>query len=420
MNITESDLSVALDNIRNLHEEMTPLVFSPELSARYNCPIYLKIESQAPIWSYKWRGAWNMMALLDESARRVWVICSSAWNHAQWVALSSRKLGIQATIVMPQTAPSTKIQKTQRLWWDLVDIILHGDTYDDAYTFARSEEKNTGKVFVHPFDDTSVISGQATVALEIFEQMKEFDTQVWMILAANGGWGLLAWIHRASILQKKDIQIVWVEPENAASMSAALKAGKPIKISVKNTVADGAKVGQVGKIGFETVRDYNIPIIQSPEWRLCTTIMEMHQEYIVLEWAGALWVDGLKSLSQDDFETLRKQNKAIVVVLWWWNIDLAAYHGIVEKSLRYQGLRKDYTITFPQRPGALAEFTSLLVPFGINISHIHYDEKAANIEGAVQVTLDTRDTKNFLELEKRFYETWFLFHDSTNNYANAA
>lgn len=418
MNISKKDLSMALENVRNIHPE-TPLVFSQELSDRYSISIYLKIESRAPIWSYKWRWAWNMMALLDESARRVWVICSSAGNHAQWVALSSSKLKIHSTIVMPKTAPSTKVQKTQKLWWDFVEIILHWDTYDEAYEYARNEEKDTGRHFIHPFDHPHVVSGQATVALEIFNQMKELDTQVWMILAANGGGGLIAGIHNATVSKNRDVQVIWVEPENAASMTAALKAWKPVKIKVKNTIADGAKVWQVGKIWFETVRDNDITILKSPEGRLCSTIIEMHQNYIVLEWAGALWVDGLKSLSEDDFEKLRKQNKAIVVVLGWGNIDLWAYHGIEEKSLRYRWLRKDYIVTFPQRPWALAEFTALLVPLWINISRFHYDEKAASIDGPVQITLDAKDVKNFSQLESQVREVWFQCKDITNNYSNS-
>jgi threonine dehydratase len=368
------DLDKALSNVRELAPE-TKLVFNAELSEIYWVDIYLKYENEAPIWSYKWRGAGNAIANLLDHEKKKGVLCASAWHHAQWVALASKKFRIPSTIVMPQTAPRTKVDKTKSIGWEYTEVILHGDSFDEAFIYAQQLLEEQWKAFIHPFDDANVVAGQATVTMEILNQMQECERNTSMILTGVGGWGILAGSQAAINHYWANTQLIWVEPENAPSMKRALENGRPTLVGVKNTIADGAKVAKVGERWYQAARDHKIQIVQSPEWRLCTTLLDMYGQRVILEWAWALWVDGLKSIAPEVFQEISKKSWSVVVILTWGNMDPAIYDVVIEKSERYTWYKKDIVVTFPQREHALAEFTWLL-PNWVNIVHMNYDEKS--------------------------------------------
>jgi len=403
------DLKWALQNVREIHPE-TPLILSERLSQEIWVQVFLKIENEDPVGSYKWRWAGNAMASLRDSDKENWVITASAWNHAQWVALASSRLKIPATIVMPETAPKTKITKTQQIWWDYTEVKLYWDNFNEALSYSNELQRNGDKNFIHPFDSHETVMGQATVWLELFNQMKEKKESIWLILVWNGWGWLIAWTNLAVQHMNSDAKVIWVEPENAASMTAALHNKGPIEIESKSTIADWARVSIVWEIWYQSCVDSNNQIIQSPEWRLCTTLLEMYWDRVILEWAGTLWVDGLKSIDPSVLQELKDNKQSIVVVLSWWNMDPGLYNSIQEQSLRYLGLKKDYIITFPQKENALKEFTQLL-PNGIDISNFNFDEKNSSFSAPGTITLSALNKNLFIELELNIQKGWFYISE---------
>lgn len=408
------NLTQALENVRTIAPK-TRLEFNKELSKQYWVDIYLKYENEAPIWSYKWRGAGNAIANLLDSDKERWVLCASAWNHAQWVALASNKFQIPSTIIMPRTAPRTKVEKTKSLGWEYSEVILHGDTFDEAFTHAQEILRGKWQTFIHPFDDINVVAGQATVAMEILNEMQDREINTHLILTWVGGWWILAGTQAAIDHFWANTTLIWIEPENAPSMKHALKNDNPSLVDTKNTVADGAKVAKVGEIWFEAARDHKIEIIQSPEWRLCTTLLEMYGQRIILEWAWTLWVDGLKSLSEEILQNIRNKHGAIVVILTWGNMDPAWYDAVIEKSERYRWYKKDIVVSFPQREHALAEFTGLL-PDWVNIVHMNYDEKSNASAAPWKFTLTFNTQEIFEEFMKITKEKDFKIKVLKNNF----
>ncbi len=269
----------------------TPLLRNAHLSDRYDADIYLKREDLSPVRSYKLRGAFNAMRKRPEAGL---FVCASAGNHAQGVAFMCRHFGKKGVIFMPVTTPQQKIQKTSMFGGDSIEIRLTGDYFDDTLASAQAYCAEAGGHFLSPFDDEDVIEGQASVAVEMVEQLGKVPDH--LVLPVGGGGlsaGMLSYLGT-------ECQYTFVEPAGGACLRAALEAGKPVRLDQVNTFADGAAVGQIGQKTFARLSGIGLAnSLTIREDRLCTTILEMlNVEGIVLEPAGALSVDALQDLGQ--------------------------------------------------------------------------------------------------------------------------
>lgn len=273
--------------------EETPLQHATKLSAQANCNVYLKREDLQSVYSFKLRGAYNKIASLTPAERKQGVIAASAGNHAQGVALSAQKLGLSALIVMPRTTPSIKVEAVKSYG---AEVVLHGDSFSDAYEHCQAIMGSTGRVFVHPFDDPLVIAGQGTIGREIIEQ----HPGVTHIVVPVGGGGLLAGIAQYVKAIRPDVQIIGVEPEDSAAMHVSLKAGKRVTLPHVGLFADGVAVKQVGKVTFTLAQQYVDHTLTVNTDQLCAAIKSIFEETrSIVEPAGALAVAGIQKLSAE-------------------------------------------------------------------------------------------------------------------------
>src|SRR5260370_36463314 len=268
----------------------TPLEAAPQLSRRLNNHVWFKREDLQPVFSFKIRGAYNKIAQLSASRAQCGVICASAGNHAQGVALAARTRGISAVFVMPLTTPEIKVQAVANLGGE---IILHGDDYDHAYEHATELARQRGLVFVHPFDDPDVIAGQGTIAMEILRQ--RHGDEIDAIFVPVGGGGLIAGIAAYAKSLYPRIKIIGVEPEDAASMFESLRAGKRVTLDKVGIFADGVAVRRVGEETFRLAREYVDEIILVTTDQICSAIQDIFQDTrSISQPAGALAVAGIK------------------------------------------------------------------------------------------------------------------------------
>lgn len=386
----------------------TPLEYSHRLSKEYGANIYLKREDMQMVRSYKIRWAFNLIHSLSEEEKQRWVVCASAGNHAQWVALTCRELKIHGTIFMPVTTPEQKVYKTKQFGWEYIQVVLVWDSFDEALASAKVFEHEKKAVFVHPFDDERIITGQATIGLEIIEQ---FDGDIDYVITPIGwGWligGLLSVFAGLST----GTRVIWVEPVWSASMQHSLSVWENRSLHKIDTFVDGAAVKKVGDIGFEIAKNYWLEVFLSPEDRVCSTMLEcLKEEWVVIEPAWALSIDILK----DEEIKKRIKGKNIVLILSGSNFDFDRLPEIKERSLRYEGLKKHIIVSFPQRPGALKEFLNFLWEHD-DMTRFEYLKKSNKDRAPALVWLQTNVPENFIVLFERLKKAWVHFEDITNN-----
>ena len=379
----------------------TPMQKNEHLSTAYNAQVWLKREDLSPVRSYKIRGACNSMRKL---VGRMDFVCASAGNHAQGVAFMSSHYGARSTIFMPTTTPQQKITKTKLFGGDQIEIILAGDYFDDCLSEAISFSEAQGAHFISPFNDDDVIEGQATVAAEIEAQ---FGGCPDVIIMPVGGGGLSSGIVKYF---GKEPTYVFVEPNGAASLSAAISAGHPIRLEMIDNFADGAAVAEIGVKNFEKLKDINAQnIITIAENRICTTMLEMlNLEGIVLEPAGALSIDALKDVR----ELVR--NKHVVCVTTGGNFDFERLPEVKERAQQFAGLKKYLILRLPQRPGSLKDFLATLGP-NEDITRFEYLKKTARNFGAVLIGIETASPNDFGVLFSRLDEMGFNYIDITDD-----
>lgn len=306
----------------------TPLQYSERLSKKYNCKIYLKREDLTCIWSYKIRWSYNFINSLNQDERKKWLVCASAWNHAQWFALTCFKLKIKWTIFMPVITPKQKVYKTKQFWQDFIDVILFWDTFDESLKKAFEFRDKNNSLFVHPFDDEKIILWNSTIWLEIFNEL-EPD----YIICPIWWWWLISWIILSSQILKKSIKIIWVEPVWASSMKTSLENWENTTISVKSNFVDWASVWRVWEKNFEICKNYRLEVLVSSEDSVCSTILEyLKEDWIIMEPAWALATDILKNLKD------KVKWKKIVLIISGWNLDPKRLSEIKEKSFTYESL----------------------------------------------------------------------------------
>ncbi len=399
---------IASQAMRELFQT-TPLQRNDHLSARYGADIWLKREDLSPVRSYKIRGALNAMRKVID--HQTVFVCASAGNHAQGVAYVCRHFGVKGMIFMPVTTPQQKVDKTRMFGGDNVEIRLTGDYFDDTLATAQAYCTEVGAHFLAPFDDVDVIEGQASVAVEIMQQLGKAPD---MIVLPVGGGGLSSGVVSYLTEQGAQTEVRFVEPLGAPSLKSAIEAGKPVTLNVVDSFVDGAAVARIGKENFEVLKD--VPsenILLAPEDRICSTIIEMlNVEGVVLEPAGALSIDALPDLAD------QIRGKTVVCVTSGGNFDFERLPEVKERAQRYLGLKKYFILRLPQRPGALKDFLGILGPDD-DIARFEYLKKSARNFGSVLIGIETSNANNFETLFARLDAAGFAYSDITNDEAVA-
>lgn len=379
----------------------TPLIYTLNLSERYEADVFLKREDLQMVRSYKIRGAYNKIRSLSQEQLSKGVVCASAGNHAQGVAYSCQRLNIHGTIYMPVTTPKQKVKQVSFFGKDNVDIVLIGDTFDESYAAAVAFAEENNKPFIHPFDDPKIIEGQATVALEIMDAAKN---PIDYIFVPVGGGGLLAGVAAYVKAVSPKTKVIGVEPAGAASMRAAIDAGHVVQLNKIEKFVDGAAVKQVGKLTYEIASEYVDDVISVPEGKVCTTMIELYNlNAIVAEPAGALSIAAL------DFYADKIKGKNIVCIVSGNNNDITRTEEIRERSLLYEGLKHYFLIRFPQRSGALLNFVQNILGPKDDITHFSYSKKTNREEGPAIVGLELQSKDDLQGLITRMEQQGILY-----------
>ncbi|MBF5040686.1 threonine ammonia-lyase, biosynthetic [Methylophilus sp. 13] len=329
----------------------TPLDELPNLSSRLNNRVLLKREDMQPVFSFKLRGAYNKMANLSAEALQRGVICASAGNHAQGVALSAQKMGCRAVIVMPTTTPAIKVNAVRARG---AEVVLFGDSYSDAYLHALDLEQREGLTFVHPYDDPDVIAGQGTIALEL---VQDHAAPIEAVFCCVGGGGLLAGMAAYLKAVRPEIKVIGVEAQDAEAMTESLKLGQRVMLEQVGLFADGAAVKQVGEHTFALVQQYVDEMIVVDNDAICAAIKDVFEDTrSILEPAGALAVAGLKAYSQRE----QCQGKTLVAVASGANMNFDRLRFIAERAELGERREAVFAVTIPETPGAFKRFCRLL------------------------------------------------------------
>lgn len=369
----------------------TPLDAMPNLSARFKNRILLKREDMQPVFSFKLRGAYNKMASLSPEALARGVICASAGNHAQGVALSAQKMGCRAVIVMPTTTPAIKVNAVRSRG---AEVVLFGDSYSDAYAHALKVEKSEGLTFVHPYDDPDVIAGQGTIALEVVQDHPE---AIEAIFCCVGGGGLLAGMAAYIKAVRPEIKVIGVEAQDAEAMTESLRTGRRVMLEQVGLFADGAAVKQVGEHTFALVQQYVDEMIVVDNDAICAAIKDVFEDTrSILEPAGALALAGLKAYS----EKHQLQGKTMIAVASGANMNFDRLRFIAERAELGEHREAVFAVTIPEVPGAFKSFCRLLGNRNITEFNYRYsDAKEAHIfvGVAVQNPAEATDIASKLE-----------------------
>lgn len=367
----------------------TPLQLNERLSAATGASIWLKREDLQPVRSYKIRGAYNLIAQLDDAQRHAGVVCASAGNHGQGVAFACARLGIHGRIFVPATTPRQKRERILALGEGMVRLAVTGDNYDEAAAAARVEAGGTGATIVPAFDDVRTIAGQGTLAREVVEQFGRAPDV--MVVPVGGGGvlaGCLAWLGE----RHPQVRVVGAEPAGAASMTAAIAAGEPVDLDRMDTFVDGAAVRRAGRATYEVVQRHRPAIYAVPEGRICSEMLALYQtEGIVTEPAGALAAASLGIFHPEP-------GQDVVVIVSGGNNDVSRYAEILERSLVYEGRKHYFLVNFPQEPGALRRFLDEVLGPDDDITHFEYVKRSNRETGPALVGIELGDPDSFGDL----------------------
>lgn len=373
--------------------EPTPLHKNQHLSDLYDAKVYLKREDLQMVRSYKIRGAYNKIRSIAPEVLKYGIVCASAGNHAQGVAFSCNKLQIMGSIYMPVTTPKQKIEQVRMFGKDYIDIVLVGDTFDEANSAAIRYAKKSGKTFIPPFDDEKIIEGQGTIGYEILSQSKETPDYVFVPIGGGGlASGVAAYIKALS----PDTKVIGVEPAGAPCMKVAIEKGEPYELEEINKFIDGAAVKKAGKLTYEICKDVLDDIITVPEGAVCTTIIQLYNKSaIVVEPAGALAISALQFYAEEI------KGKRVVCIVSGSNNDITRMEEIREKSLIYEGLKHYFIVRFPQRSGAILSFIRDIIGPTDDLVYIQYIRKTNKEEGPALIGIEVAAKEDFRALMRR-------------------
>ncbi|NLN95247.1 MAG: threonine ammonia-lyase [Bacteroidales bacterium] len=383
MSITETNQSLPkfsdLINAQSLLSKVvkhTPLERSKSFSVMSGADVHLKLENFQTTGSFKVRGAYYKIANLTPEESSKGVLCASAGNHAQGVAYAATSLGVKSTVFMPVFAPPLKVIATRSYG---AEVILTGETFDDAFKAALEFQKQTGATFVHPFNDPHIIAGQGTVGLEIFEQLREVDK----VLVPIGGGGLISGIAIALKQLNPAIRIIGVEADGAQSMKTSIENGKHSTLNSVNTIADGIAVKSPGNLTFEAARKL------VDEFVVVNDTEMAHTAYLLMQRSKILAEpSGVAAMAAVLYQKTDIKGRKVVPIVSGGNINMSILEQILEKGVMEEGLRARLQVLIPDQAGMLKSILSILEKMKANIHDIEHERSAASVPvGHVQVTL---------------------------------
>ncbi len=372
---------------------VTPVEISPRLSARVDGTVWLKREDLQVVRSYKVRGAYNFIVQLDETERAAGVVSASAGNHAQGLAYACSALGVHGRIYVPRTTPRQKRDRIAALGGEMVELVVLGDSYDDAAAAAAEHAAATGAVSVPAFDHPQTIAGQGTV---LFEAVQQLQRPPDVVVLPVGGGGLLAgataWLRE----RHPQVRIVGVEPGGAACMAAALAAGAPVALDELDGFVDGAAVRKAGDITYPLVRDGAVELVSVPEGQVCVEMLAMYQsDGIIAEPAGALAAAALGSA------VLVAPGTTTLCLISGGNNDVSRYGEVVERALVHEGLKHYFLVDFPQEPGALRNFLDEVLGPDDDVTLFEYVKRNNREKGPALVAIELSRPEDLAALLER-------------------
>ena len=397
-----ADTRVSIDDIYLAQTILKPILGKTELSESpffsEECGnrVFLKPENLQVTGSFKIRGAYYKISKLSDEEKARGIVAASAGNHAQGIGYAAQMLGVKATIVMPETTPIIKVEATKKYG---VQVILHGDSYDDACQKARELEAEFGYVFVHPFDDIDVMLGQGTVALEVLKELDNVDK----ILVPIGGGGLISGIAIAAKILKPSIKIIGVEPEGACCIEQSLAKNRVVELKKVDTMADGVAVKRPGDLTYEVIKEFVDEVVTVSDLDIIEAILLLIEKHkLITEGAGALSVAGLKKLGPD--------NKNVVCVISGGNIDISTISAIINRALVSRGRLFCFTVNLPDKPGELLYVAKILTDLRANVIKLeHNQSKVMDRFKLVQleITVETNGYNHVHEIQAEFKRQGF-------------
>ncbi len=394
------DIYQAHNNIKDVVFN-TPLMMNYNLSEKYGASIYLKREDLQTVRSYKIRGAYNKISSIDKISLKNGVVCASAGNHAQGVAFSCNKLQIKGTIFMPSTTPKQKIEQVKMFGREYAEVIIAGDNFDSANREALDYCRLNKSTYIHPFNDSKIIEGQATMGIEILGAIK---SKIDYLIVPIGGGGLASGLGSLFKELSPNTSIIGVEPYGAQSMRVSLERGSVTEIDEIDTFVDGAAVKRVGELTFEICKRVLDDIFAVPEGAICSSILELYNKNaIVAEPAGALSIAALSLISD------KIKGKTVVSIVSGSNNDITRTEEIRERSLLYEGLKHYFIIRFPQRSGALLTFVRNVLGPKDDITHFSYSKKTNREQGPALVGIEMSQASDFNSFIKRLEENNIVY-----------
>ncbi|WP_207459707.1 threonine ammonia-lyase, biosynthetic [Azospirillum sp. SYSU D00513] len=367
----------------------SPLDPMARLSRRLGNTVLLKREDLQPVFSFKLRGAYNKMAQLSDEARARGVVCASAGNHAQGVALSAQKLGIKAIIVMPSTTPAIKVEAVRSRGGH---IVLHGDTFDEASLHARQIESEQGLTFIHPYDDPDVIAGQGTVGMEI---LRQHPHPLNAIFVQIGGGGLAAGVAAYVKFLRPDVKVIGVEPDDAASMGAAIAAGKRVQLDQVGLFADGVAVRQAGSETFRLCRELLDEVITVNTDEICAAVKDIFEDTrAITEPSGAVGIAGLKKYAERE----NLEGAGLVAIGSGANMNFDRLRHIAERAEIGERREALFAVTIPEESGSYLRFIEALGRRSVTEFNYRYaDSREAQIFVGVQLTGGEAEKRQIIE-----------------------
>jgi threonine dehydratase len=392
----------------------TPLERSARLSELHAGEVWLKREDLQPVRSYKVRGAYNLIAQLDEAARGAGVVAASAGNHAQGVAYACLALGVRGRVYLPGTTPRQKRDRIGVLGGEMIEIVLRGDTYDEAAAAAAADAAASGATLVPAFDDPRTIAGQGTVAREIVSQLGSAP-DVLVIPVGGGGLlaGSMAWLGE----RHPEVRVIGVEPAGAACVTAALAAGGPVTLEELDTFIDGAAVRRAGDVTYPLIAGSSAQLVTAAEGRVCSEMLALYQsDGIIAEPAGALATAALGSPEVSAAMSAPAEAAAtaagatttgatVVCVLSGGNNDVSRYAEVVERALIHEGRKHYFLVDFPQEPGALRRFLDEVLGPDDDITLFEYVKRSNRETGPALVGIELSRPEDLTALLARMKES---------------
>ena len=381
---------------------LTPCTPSETFGEMFGGHAWFKFENLQRTGSFKERGALNRMLLLSQDERRRGVIAASAGNHAQGVAYHASRLGVPATIVMPERTPLVKVSATERYG---ARVVLHGSVYDEAMAEALRIMEREGQTLIHPFDDPAVIAGQGTIGLELLEQVPEAD----VVVVGVGGGGIISGIALAMKELRPEVRVVGVESAVLPAALRAREAGRPVVIPPADTIAEGIAVRRIGDVTFRHMERYVDELVTVSEEEIAAgVLLLLEREKTVAEAACATTVAAVVNGHVGGLE-----GKNVVMVLSGGNIDVTLMSRIIERGLVQDGRRALLRVRVNDRPGTLAALTALLAETGANIQKLDHNRAMADLwvtEAEIDLMLETRGREHVAQIVERLAGAGYEVH----------